>query len=164
MRIVSNTSPMIFLAKVGRLDLLEKLYGLPIMLPDSVFNELAQKAGAETGLLHGSTSMFKVCQVKGGLPGADFLGKGEQQAILLAKQKNADVLLLDDKSARVIADALGLPLRGTLGILMDALKEGLLDHDQWSRLITELISRHDFRISIELYDRLHQETEDYKKR
>ena len=82
--------------------------------------------------------------------------------MLLAKKTDSDVILLDDKSARIIAEALGLRVRGTAGLLLDGLREGYLEYETWRTLITDLVSRHDFRISIELYDRMMKEAEKYR--
>lgn len=162
MRAVSNTSPLIFLAKIDRLSILESLFKKPILVPESVLDELKASRRPELSRVEDASSLFKFMSVKGGLPGADFLGKGEQHAMLLAKKADADVILLDDKSARIIAEALGLRVRGTAGLLLDGLREGHLDYETWRTSITDLVARHDFRISIELYERMIREAEKYR--
>jgi predicted nucleic acid-binding protein len=52
------------------------------------------------------------------------LGKGESECIVLAKEMNADFVVLDDKDARKMAEFLGLDVIGTLGILVMAHKKG----------------------------------------
>ncbi|MEK6961089.1 MAG: hypothetical protein AABX47_08000 [Nanoarchaeota archaeon] len=162
MKAVSNTSPLIFLAKIDRLSILESLFKKPVLVPVSVLDELKAGLRPELSRIENANSLFKFVPVKDGLPGADFLGKGEQHAMLLAKKTDSDVILLDDKSARIIAEALGLRVRGTAGLLLDGLREGYLEYETWRTLITDLVSRHDFRISIELYDRMMKEAEKYR--
>lgn len=55
------------------------------------------------------------------------LDPGEREAILLAEQLVADLVILDDKAARQIASARGLNMIGLLGILKDAARAGLID-------------------------------------
>lgn len=55
------------------------------------------------------------------------LGAGEREAIALAAQQEADLLLLDDKDARRIAEARGLRVIGTLGVLERASRQALVD-------------------------------------
>lgn len=161
MKAVSNTSPLIFLAKIDRLSILESLFKKPVLVPESVLDELKAGLRPELSRIENS-ALFKFMPVKGDLPGADFLGKGERHAMLLAKKTGVDVILLDDKSARIIAEALGLRVRGTAGLLIDGLREGHMDYEAWRTSITDLVARHDFRISIELYERMMREAEKYR--
>jgi predicted nucleic acid-binding protein len=58
------------------------------------------------------------------LPAA--LGLGEREAILLAEEVDADILISDDAAARLIASQRGLRFTGTLGILREARDQGLI--------------------------------------
>lgn len=55
------------------------------------------------------------------------LDPGEQEAILLAEQNEAELIILDDKAARQVASERGLRIIGLLGIVKDAAQFGLLD-------------------------------------
>lgn len=55
------------------------------------------------------------------------LDKGEAEAIALAKEKNADYLLIDEKIGRQIARDNHLKIIGTVGILLEAKRQGLID-------------------------------------
>ena len=55
------------------------------------------------------------------------LDQGEAEAIVLANEQKADLILLDEKAARKVAKKLGLPVLGTVGILKWAKKSGLID-------------------------------------
>ncbi len=83
MKVVSNTSVLIALDNIGRLELLKALFNV--------------------------------------------LHKGEAEAIALAMQVKADILLLDDKKARALATKLGLRILGTLGILILAKKKSIIN-------------------------------------
>jgi predicted nucleic acid-binding protein len=55
------------------------------------------------------------------------LDRGEREAILLATERKADVLIMDEWKGRAIAQRRGLPLTGALGVLGDAYRKGLID-------------------------------------
>jgi predicted nucleic acid-binding protein len=83
---------------------------------------------------------------------------GESEAITLAVENNADVLLLDDKSARLIAANLGLNIIGIVGILIWAKKEGVIE--QLSKELENLRKKANFRMSEDLIKRALQEVDE----
>lgn len=119
-RPVSNTSPLIAFSYLGELSILHRLFNSEILIPPAVANELrghvlpdwiqvrAPKRPVDAPLLRAS------------------LGPGESEAIALALEVSADPVLLDDKAARRMATVLGLPLIGTLGMLLKAKHAGLI--------------------------------------
>ena len=76
------------------------------------------------------------------------LDSGESEAITLAVENNADILLLDDKSARLIAANLGLNIIGIVGILIWAKKEGIIK--RLSKELENLREKANFRMSEDL--------------
>jgi predicted nucleic acid-binding protein len=78
------------------------------------------------------------------------LDPGEREAILLAEQLNADLVILDDKAARQIADERGLKIIGLLGILKDASRSDLLDLET----TFEQLRKFGFWVSPNLLERL----------
>ena len=72
------------------------------------------------------------------------LDLGEREAIQLAIEQRADVLIMDERKGRAIVHSRGLPLIGALGILGDAYHQGLIDDPL--RILTEM-RRQGFRIS-----------------
>lgn len=123
--VVSNTSPLINLAGVGLLDLLPGLYGT-IWIPEAVKREYAAGMGAGEPTFE-EFAWVKIAlsvTVQPDLPSS--LGAGEAQAISLAIAENARALLLDEQLARGIARKKGLPVVGTLGVLVAAKESGLL--------------------------------------
>lgn len=129
MRAVSNTSPLSNLAVIGRLDLL-KLQLSEIWIPDSVLKELrahpdpVAQAAIQDALGEG--------WVRCGSPAASpllsllslHLHRGEAEAIALAADLHADVVIIDEQEGRELAAQAGLQVIGVLGILLRAKREG----------------------------------------
>lgn len=132
MLVVSDTSPITNLAAVGRLDLLQMLYG-QIALPEEVRDELVyggsgNNPGAHEVLTAGWFVVMPVdAQRRDQLAGMyHALDIGEAAALALAQARGADLILLDDRAARDAARALGLSHIGVVGVLLAAKTRGLI--------------------------------------
>jgi predicted nucleic acid-binding protein len=79
------------------------------------------------------------------------LGAGESEAIILALELRAQLVILDDRPARRLAQALQVPVVGTVGILVAAKRRGLLPAVRPS---LDALLQHDFRISQRLYEQV----------
>jgi predicted nucleic acid-binding protein len=127
--VISNTSPLQYLHQLGLLDLLPRLVG-NIVVPPAVVEEL--EAGRALGLdLPDVTSLDWITVKSPGErelhPTARDLGRGETEVLRLALGSEGEtILILDDGRAREEARSLGLRLTGTLGVLLDAKRAGLL--------------------------------------
>jgi predicted nucleic acid-binding protein len=129
--IVSNTGPIIGLAKVRHLDLLSRL-APAVFVPPQVQIELLAKPGPETLLI--TAALGKTIQVKAPPPmdpAAEMilrpLDEGERQAIALARSLLPSVLLLlDDRLGRSAARRLRLSLTGLAGLLLLAKRRNLI--------------------------------------
>ena len=105
MKIVCNTSPLILLAKIHRLDTLIRLYS-ELMIPKAVADEIGTKPGKENDqvqalLKKGALQLRQVsAKILAELP-ID-LGLGEREAIALAIDSGADLVILDDQQGRLL--------------------------------------------------------------
>lgn len=125
MTVVCNTSPLILLAKIGRLDLLYRLYD-QVVIPVPVLDEVGARSTAETtaieALVENQTLVVEIepgsAELLESIP-AD-LGAGERAAIAVALETEADLVILDDRAGRRIALQKGLSVTGTIGILIEA--------------------------------------------
>ncbi len=130
MIIVSNTTPLIGLATIGRFELLRELFG-EIYIPQAVYDE-AVTAGREKGGAKrevSEASWVKVVEIQDRLAVdvlLDELDLGEAEAIVLAREVNADWVLMDEKKGRRKLVQLEIPKIGTIGILLKAKEIGLL--------------------------------------
>jgi predicted nucleic acid-binding protein len=156
--VVSNTSPLINLAAVGQLDLLRQLYG-KIVIPQAVFREVVVVGAGQPGTTEVQTlSWIEMVQVTNQPLLASLrldLDEGEAEAIALAVELGADLLLLDERRGRAVASRLGLKFIGLLGILIEAKHEGLIAAIQ--PILDDLITTAGFWISNQLYSRVLQE-------
>lgn len=161
MRAVSNSSPIMNLAAIGRLGLIKLKFG-NVVIPDAVWCEVVIDGKGKSGAEDVENSdWIKIQSVRDkALVKAleKDLDSGESEAITLAVENNADVLLLDDKSARLIAANLGLNIIGIVGILIWAKKKGIIE--QLSKELENLRKKANFRMSEDLIKRALQEVDE----
>jgi predicted nucleic acid-binding protein len=126
---VSDTSPLCYLILVGEIDQLRKLF-TEVRVPRTVIGELLHE-DAPAAVREWASNLPAWLRVKedptSPVAGLEKLQAGERSAILLAESTKADIILLDEKSARRLAGARGLQVTGTLGLLAEGGSRGLLD-------------------------------------
>lgn len=137
--IVADAGPLIFLAKLDRLNLLQN-EGEQIYIPGAVFAEIQTKRDeASIQIEQAAQNWLQVKKVKNedavNLLLAD-LNLGEAEVIVLANELKVDRLLLDDLGARRFARRINRPIIGTLGILLTAKVQGKIPsvHDEILKL------------------------------
>ena len=125
---VVDSTPIIALALVGKLDLLQRLYG-QVVIPPAVQREvMAGGSGAA-----GRTELRQATWIRV-IPLEDTrraemlsdLDRGEAEVIALAQELEADRVIIDERLARRHTRRLGLTLTGTLGVLLRAKRAGLI--------------------------------------
>ena len=127
MIVVSDTTPLNYLILIGQAHLLHELYGR-VALPRAVYRELQRENTPEDVRVWVTThpEWLEVHPV--GEPDSTLsLGLGEREAITLARQLRADLILLDDRKARRVAREHGLTVTGTLAVLATAAERGLVE-------------------------------------
>lgn len=153
--IVCNSTVLIYLAKIGKLSLLKKLFR-KVLTPAEVFNEVVIK-GKENQ--HPDAFVIEAAVEEGWIEVKEIealreleefgIDSGEADAISLAKSLGVPVLL-DQTHARIAAKALGLKPRGTIFVLLGALRKKLLTYEEYQDLLEELVKA-GFRMSDEIY-------------
>ena len=122
MKAVSNSSPLIALSSIGRLELVHRRFPEGILIPRAVWREVVETGHGKAGAQRVSESKWiEVCDCKaGGL--LDLLrlelDEGESEAIVLSLETKAPMILLDEKAARQIARRMRLSMLGTVGLLI----------------------------------------------
>ena len=133
MRIVSNTGPIIGLAKVGKVGLLKSL-AKEVLIPPFVQKELFGRIGSETVQIESALDEFiRVMPADESMPSRRRtlaeLDEGERQAVALAFALGKDVLLLmDDYAGRQAARKLQINVTGLVGLLLLAKEKGLVEN------------------------------------
>ncbi len=169
---VSNTSPLIWLAKIGKLHLLKDLFNLILV------SEESYKEAVEVGLQEGysdalvikeacdqgwiqverlNEKQIEICQKI--MRHSFELHEGEVKAIVLAREIGKDTLLLmDDSSGRAFAETWGLKVKGVLYVLIVAMRNDLLNKVQTKEAVLNLVGK-GFRIEPKFLAKLIQEIE-----
>ena len=157
MIVVSNTSPIINLAAVGQLDLLRQLYG-KVIIPQAVYHEITVIGAGQPGAMEVQTlewietkqvtnrALVMVLQTE--------LDEGEAEAIALAIELRAGLLLLDERRGRAVASRLGIRFVGLLGVLIEAKQKGY--HPAVKPVLDDLVTKAGFWVSQQLYARVLQ--------
>ncbi len=129
MIVICDASPLIVLATVHRLDLLRQLFD-EIVIPESVYREVVVDGAGEPGAdaVAAATWMRRQSAMDQPLfvQLQRRLGPGEAEAIALALELKADLVVIDEQRARRIAAGYGLRVLGTVGVLIQARMQGLL--------------------------------------
>lgn len=124
--VVSNTSPLITLAGVGLLELLPALYS-EIQIAAAVYDEYqTNRASAEPNLDTLTWLIVEAIEPDRALAEIPGLGRGEAATIALGTLVQARAVVLDDRLGRRIAGERGLPVIGTMTVLLRAKQHGLL--------------------------------------
>jgi predicted nucleic acid-binding protein len=149
--VVSDTTPISELTKIGRLGLLREVYQR-VIIPQEVYDELmagppfvvaaTQSANwIEVHSVSDSTEVFV-------LHASTQLGLGECAALILAEELSAHRVLIDDRAGRREATARRLPVTGTIGTLLVAKQQGIIAS---IKDVLDDLRAHGTRISEQLY-------------
>ena len=140
MIVVSDTSSVSALLRVGHGSLLERLYG-EVLIPSAVRDELL--------IFFPQLPEFLQCR---SVSNVNLVGRfrseldlGEAEAIALAQETHAEILLVDELKGRRVAEREGIPIIGLMGVLLQAKRDGLIDSVR--PLIERLQTEADFRLS-----------------
>jgi predicted nucleic acid-binding protein len=129
MHVVSNSSPLINLARIGRLTLLRELFGV-LIVPDAVWQEVVVEGAGQPGAdeVRAAEWIQRQAVMNTQLVQAlqQDLDAGEAEAIALSLELGADLLLMDENLGRQTARHLGLRYIGLIGALVMAKRRGLI--------------------------------------
>jgi uncharacterized protein len=128
--VVADTTPLLYLSRIGQLKLLRVLYQ-QIVVPETVWREAVIARPGEVGVESLRDAAWIVITDQAERAGVEHsleeaLDAGEAAAITLAQLLGATVLLIDERKGRAAARELGLKVRGTLGVLVEARRAGLV--------------------------------------
>jgi len=144
---------LISLSIIGQLDLLHERFPDGILIPAAVRHEVVESAQGRSGAKQVAAARWidviditdtdLVTMLK------TSLDAGEAEAIVLAREQNSSIVLLDEKDARKVARRLGFSVLGTVGILIWAKRAGIIDNLRSQ--LDALQQQGGFRLSRTLY-------------
>jgi len=159
---VSNATPLIYLARLGKLHLLKDIF-IQVQIPPEVKVETIDRGKTkghpdayviEQALNDGwlvltplTIENTKKSETLAQMTGIDV---GEAQAIILTKQKDEKLILIDQTNARQVARHLELIPRGTIFIILAAIKRKLITKEEAKQMMATLIEAN-FYISAKIY-------------
>ena len=131
MIVVSNTSPLTNLAAIGQFDVLRQLYG-ELQIAVGVWDELGARGRRWPGrdeVAHADWIKQVVVHDRNLIAVLlRDLDRGESETLALAVEIGAELVLLDERDGRRVAQRLGLRTIGVLGVLLEAKKHGRLSN------------------------------------
>ncbi len=157
MKVFCNSGPLMALGKTGALDILFRLFG-QVSISTKVHREVVI-AGGKQGHIDARMAEIAIRQKQlivedvADLPleiASLSLDSGEKEVIYLSTQEADSLVLLDDLKAREEAKKLGLKVKGTLGVLVQAYRENLISLLEVNTLMEIIIAHDDIWISADL--------------
>ncbi len=134
--IIPDTSCLIYLEKIGEIELFQKLYSRTVVTKEVAVEYIEP--------LPVWIEVKKVEEVRYQKVLEQKVDIGEASIMILALERKDAIVCIDDKEGRMVAKTLGIKLTGTLGIIYKAKQEGLIDS---VRDRVEKLKKYDFRIS-----------------
>ena len=155
MIIVADASPLIFLGKLNRLELIVNLFGSDILVPQKVVDEVLLQpilAREELILREFFSSSCQIVQVKDSQFFVTAMSSADSEVMTLAIRRKADFMLVDDRIVREVAVIEGVRPMGTLGVILRAVNENYISVVDAYDYFYELVRKHKFRVSVDVYD------------
>jgi len=167
-RLISNATPLIYLAKANHLGILRDMVR-QIYIPQAVYEEVVvegKRLGEKDAFRVDKAieqGWIKVEQVIDIYPVKIPVHPGEVEVISLAKAMGIEWVLMDDAKARAASELTGLKPIGTLGILLRSIKDGKLSFDRFLRTLEEMV-RSGFYLREDVYLKVVQEANRLSRR
>ena len=144
-KVVVNSTPLIALCHVGHMDILKAMYEC-VYVPEAVYCEISAKPESicknyiDNAIQQGWISVRHIHNKLAKSVFKTQLHDGEVEVMILAKEMDADLIILDDQNARKYAKHLGLTITGTLGVLIKAKQLGYIP--VLNPILTQLLEHH----------------------
>lgn len=166
MIVIADTTPLISLMKIGKLNLLKELFD-KVFIPERVYQELTVNSLFEKEVQEikncGYIQIVNVADTRAVrlLRRATGLDAGESEAIVLVDEQHGNLLLMDEMKGRNVARQMGIRIMGTIGILMIALERSKITYEEIIQSI-EILKDSGRHIKKELYEELLKNAEKFR--
>ena len=145
-KVIVNATPLIILSHIGHLAILRSLY-TEIIIPRAVYKEVCAKPDSACRQIKDNLDWVQVRDISHPMDRQMYqarLHAGEVEVMILARETEADLLIIDDNAAKKTAKYLGFTVTGTLGVLLKAKRQGLV---QEVRPLLEAMRKNGFYVS-----------------
>ena len=162
--VISDSTPLIYLAKIGRLGLVKDVFGR-VFIPEAVFNEAVVQGKAlnisDASIIEKFVGEWIMRERVRAEVDAEYrfldtntrLGLGEKEAIKLCKQLNVNYFIVDDREARRVSRILNVRPIGTCGIIIQSCRQGSTTSVEAIKIVDDLVKT-GFRLDLTLYRRI----------
>ena len=125
--VILNNTPLVALWSIGHLTLLRDLYG-EVLIPQAVYEEFLATERLVRQVALGEAPWIKIMPLVNPRQALVYVGldQGEAEVLALANEQSARLVIIDERKGRRYAKRLGLPLTGTVGVLLTAKNNGLI--------------------------------------
>ena len=128
-KVIVNSTPLIALSNINQLELLKKIYGV-VMIPKAVYDEVTAKSDSACRQVKAAYDWIQICTIHNTEEKKMYRAKlhdGEVEVMILAQEAPvAELIIIDDNTAKKTAKYLGITVTGTLGILLKAKRLGFI--------------------------------------
>lgn len=128
--VIADATPLIYLAAIGQFDVLGILYGR-VVIPSAVYEEVVVQGAGQPGAAETAGAVWVERQAVSDLAKVTRLqtdlDRGECEAIILAEELHADLVVMDETAGRRVLASRGIAFIGTVGVLMQAKQRGLIE-------------------------------------
>lgn len=156
-RVVADSSCLIGLAQIGKFELLKDLF-LEVYIPNAVYNEVVVMGKGEVGSDETEIGVKNRWILKKAIYDdmavnalKTILGKGESEVIILCKELGLDYALIDERTARNMAELMNINTIGILGVIDLAIEK---DFPIDKKKVVDQLMDLGFRISDKLYKKI----------
>jgi predicted nucleic acid-binding protein len=143
MMVVVNATPLIALALINQLDLLRQLFD-EVLVPVGVYKEVVVRGKDKRGAATVAAATWLQVRTPQASPTVEplllGLDQGEFEVLLLAQEVHPDWVLIDERLGRRVAHAMGLPVTGTIGVLLAAARANLLGKEATLEAAQQLVA------------------------
>ena len=162
-RVVSNTGPLMHLVEIDfvkALDVFQEVYVAQEVINELKRNKVKEYIFREIMLINLKPKFKDVAEI---LVNKFSLDLGESQSIALALQKRVDCFLTDDLDARTVANVHGLEAHGTVGIILRAFREKIINKETAINKVNELYTSSSLFITKDLVEQIIKAINEFRK-
>ena len=154
--IVCDASPLIFLAKLNQLALIDSTIGARVIVLQCVAHEILSERATllEAERLGTWLRTVEMVDYEGSLVESNALSLSDRTSLGWAFEHGADWFLVDERLLRRFAKERGIRVIGFCGLLLRAAEQTILSPTEVQSLLDTAIREHGFRISIQLYQHI----------